>query len=1001
MDLNDRQARLIMQLEWVPAEVVTKAKLHCAADQDLCKVLELRGLLSNDQATQVRAESSNPNSKRVRTGVVETSESDRLAPKTFADSFAPLQLGSLQRALNNADSRSLKDLRCGPYVIIEEMSRGGMGLVLRAFDFENKHEIALKVLLTDDVGVETFQRFKLEALALAQLKHPNIVTVRNFGIESGIPYFAMELVTGRTLESVVQESLKKTGRVPEFDWLIQQFDQLATALSYCHSKGLIHRDLKPSNILIEEPGQRLVLIDFGIVKRQPDKLKDCFETLMTELSKTNEILGTPAYMSPEQLDSDDGALEISERTDSWGLGASLYYCLTGYPPFSVENLGKLYIAILTGKTPAPRDLNQEVPAHLDQLCRRCLNRDKDQRPTMADFSAALQTKHHAREYPLKLIVSSLSTIIIVSLLSYFYWREQAHKESLRSAATQMRSWTGATAYSQRVKVASFIERLNRPVPESGLHRVIHGRLIVWSGRWALRVGELAKAQSLLKRSLVFLPETDSLVHTLELGLALKLGQYSPDRLDSELDSLIKIYPRDPELYIWQTQVKISSSEFDLAEEALEKAEQLGWEQPEWGVRILLGRGDHRRAFDLAHGCKERLTKQDWIAIFSPLIHQSFAAKRFAATKSWLQQLRKYSDDAPIFMTISKSSQTKCSQLIIALNKILSGSRREILRYCEWIRDVAMVGRCGRGDFHLVKGDLDSIEFIALFLSGQLKKKDTLALKSLKALSEVSPAETLVAAIYYDSEVIVSGKDWSPEQFKSRRQELLKIAPLSIKAREFEINASSRWLARKGLYKEAIALLEKQFDESNEQPIETREIYKTLASCYQHLGMRRKEIKILNQGVGKGKDLYRERTLFYLRVTEIAKAQKDIKSYLKITGSTREDELKGLFALLEIVGYKKIKRSQNLIFKLIRRYQPLPLKQRMNFAISAMRGRCREPGVQILRRVISGLRKTAVGAQSTRVKTLKRTLAEIANLTGQRVPPDLIKELVNVARTLPQ
>lgn len=275
------------------------------------------------------------------------------------------------------------------YEVLGELSRGGMGVIYRVKHRQTGKKQALKVILNKDVNPNEFQRFQLEARVLAHIEHRNIIRIFETGKEADKPFFTMELIQGGDLKRHVDNSLRNTGSVPSFYWTAEVMLALASGLAHCHEKGVVHRDFKPANVLIEEESNRPVIIDFGLVKRDSSKLKENFESLADDLTKTGQMLGTPAYMAPEQVDNKGSFGEIGPPADVWGFGATLYYCLTGEPPYKGETIVNILKQLMTGEPARPSTINPEVPEWLDDLCANCLKHQQSDRLTMEDISDSL------------------------------------------------------------------------------------------------------------------------------------------------------------------------------------------------------------------------------------------------------------------------------------------------------------------------------------------------------------------------------------------------------------------------------------------------------------------------------------------------------------------------------------------------------------------------------------------------------------------------------------
>jgi len=282
----------------------------------------------------------------------------------------------------------LENWRHPRYEIFEELGRGGMGAVLRARHRELDVEVAIKLMLGAGSGA-LFARFQREARTLASLSHRHIVRILDFGLEGGLPFFAMEYLRGQDLEKEVQSGLRLRGDVPDFDWTAARFGELAGALSYCHENGVIHRDLKPQNLLIEEGSGRAVVVDFGLVKGTAGGEGG--------LSQTGEVIGTPAYMAPEQLDKEGEFGEPGPGSDVWGFGATLFYALTGEPPYKGASVFNIYRSLLTQDPPRAGEVNPAVPDWLDELCADCMTKDSAARPSMRELGARLEEGPSADE----------------------------------------------------------------------------------------------------------------------------------------------------------------------------------------------------------------------------------------------------------------------------------------------------------------------------------------------------------------------------------------------------------------------------------------------------------------------------------------------------------------------------------------------------------------------------------------------------------------------------
>lgn len=256
----------------------------------------------------------------------------------------------------------LRDLVPG-HEIIEELGRGGMGVVYRARQLAPARDVALKMLLPlDTAQAELRARFQQEARTLADLEHPAILPLYQVGEVDGRPYFTMKLAVGGTLAQQVD---------PERPWTPKRAAELtavlADALHYAHLRGVIHRDIKPGNVLFDEAG-RPYLADFGLAK-----LNDA----RASFSRSAGVLGTPAYLAPEIASS--GARAATTASDIYSLGAVLFELLTGRPPFATDGLAALLVKIAQEQPPTPTSLNAHVPRDLEIVCLKCLRKSPAER----------------------------------------------------------------------------------------------------------------------------------------------------------------------------------------------------------------------------------------------------------------------------------------------------------------------------------------------------------------------------------------------------------------------------------------------------------------------------------------------------------------------------------------------------------------------------------------------------------------------------------------------
>jgi len=262
--------------------------------------------------------------------------------------------------------------KLGKYKIIEEVGRGGFAVVYKAVDTTLDRTVALKSLDPRLSGEPTFaERFQREAKLAANLKHPNVVMIHEFGWEAGTGYMAMEFLEGRTLKEMILKEGTLTSRR-----IVNIVGQIASALDYAHGRGLVHRDVKPSNIMVGAD-DHVTVMDFGIAKA----------ATLTGLTTTGQIFGTPEYMSPEQV---QGADKPDARSDIYSLGVVVFEMLAGEVPFSGTT--PLSIMVSHANKPPPRlsEINPDVPPAVEAVLLKALAKRPEGRYSQAgELSRAL------------------------------------------------------------------------------------------------------------------------------------------------------------------------------------------------------------------------------------------------------------------------------------------------------------------------------------------------------------------------------------------------------------------------------------------------------------------------------------------------------------------------------------------------------------------------------------------------------------------------------------
>jgi tRNA A-37 threonylcarbamoyl transferase component Bud32 len=259
------------------------------------------------------------------------------------------------------------------YDILAELGRGGMGVVYKARQAKLGRVVALKMILSGaHAGADDLARFRTEAEAIARLEHPNIVQIHEVGEHDGLPYFSLEFCGGGSLE-------KKLHGAPlppkEAAALVET---LARAMHAAHLEQVIHRDLKPANVLLTRDGTPKIT-DFGLAKKLDQKGP----------TATGAMMGTPSYMAPEQA----GGKRVGLSADVYALGAILYECLTGRPPFQAATPLDTVLQVVSDEPVSVRQLNDKVPVDLETICHKCLEKDPSQR-----YASALELAKDLERY---------------------------------------------------------------------------------------------------------------------------------------------------------------------------------------------------------------------------------------------------------------------------------------------------------------------------------------------------------------------------------------------------------------------------------------------------------------------------------------------------------------------------------------------------------------------------------------------------------------------------
>lgn len=393
--------------------------------------------------------------------------------------------------------------KIGNYVILEQIARGGMGVVYKARQNPLGREVALKMMVGGRFhSEESLGRFRREAKAAASLSHPNIVAVHEVGSYERVPYFSMDYIQGGSLARLLRD-----GPLGARDAALI-IAEVASAVHYAHRQGTLHRDLKPSNILIDTDGSPVVT-DFGLAK----SLHLAAENSLDELTSTGQILGTPSFMSPEQAAGNHD--QVGPATDVYSLGAVLYACLSGRPPFVADQPLDTLLQVVRNEPVPPCMLNSSVPRDLETICLKCLSKDPqhryrsadelaedlrrflDHRPVLArPLGPGLKTYRWAKRNP---IVAALVVICFISLIAGTIISAYFASDAERQAAKWKLEKNKAEAAADRERKLRRDLRTSLGEVETQRRRAEWNayRLLMRSMNTAFREGHFGKLETLV------------------------------------------------------------------------------------------------------------------------------------------------------------------------------------------------------------------------------------------------------------------------------------------------------------------------------------------------------------------------------------------------------------------------------------------------------------------------------------------------------------------------
>lgn len=486
----------------------------------------------------------------------------------------------------------------GHYEIREQLGKGGMGVVYRAWDSRLDRDVAIKRVIMDGAGAERAKRFLREARLASSLNHPGIVTIFEIKEFEGASYLVMEFVRGRALNSLIPAQGLPVPQV------IRWATEIAEALNAAHAAGVVHRDLKPPNIMITDEG-RVKVLDFGLAKRETSSISS--EVLATETLLTQEgrVVGTPAYMSPEQATGEP----LDARSDIFTFGIVLYEMLAGARPFGGQSRSEVMRGVIGVDPPPLSGRRTEVPSGLSDLVASCLMKRPADRPqSMRDVIMrldALSATPPSRGVFGKLgwIIAALMLVTTIAAAVLIYQqrpvlgaREQYRQGAallerhdlgdnldrairlFESAAQSQPDWAMphaglALAYAQRYRVspdASWLTRAEASAAQAVQREPMLAASQIAAGAVAYRGGKLTDARKSLERAIELEPSNAN-AHRW-LGVTLE-GLKDP-KAQAELERAVALAPGDWEAGLALGTLHFRAGRYDAAAKEVERTRNL-------------------------------------------------------------------------------------------------------------------------------------------------------------------------------------------------------------------------------------------------------------------------------------------------------------------------------------------------------------------------------------------------------------------------------------------
>jgi serine/threonine protein kinase/tetratricopeptide (TPR) repeat protein len=517
--------------------------------------------------------------------------------------------------------------KLGAYEIQSPLGTGGMGEVYRATDTKLGRDIALKVLPAEMArDPERLARFRREAKALAQIDHPNIVTIYSVEDVDGVHFLTMQLVEGLPLDRLISQS-----GLP-VDQIIAIAGSLAAALAAAHEKGIIHRDLKPANVMVTNDG-RVKVLDFGLAKDV--RAESSSDATLTSAGHTQVgvVMGTPAYMSPEQT----SGRPIDHRTDIFSLGVVLHEMATGQRPFDGTSSAELVSAILRDTPPSVTDLRPDLPSDLARIIRRCLEKDPRHRlqtardvsnefrdlaqvasrPTLVPVSASrgvaaadsgatrteegfwvavLPFKYAGSNADLTALADGLTEDIVTGLSRFSYLRVISHSSALRYArgAVDVRS-AGKELGARYVMEGSLRQAGSRLRIAVQLVDAVSGAHL-----WAETYDRAFQSEGVFELQDEVVPRIVSTVADTQGVLPHSMGESLRTKDPSQLS------PYEAVLRSFSYLQRVSAEDHATARDGLERAvQQAPGYAPAWAMLAILFREEYNHGFNVRPDSLER------------------------------------------------------------------------------------------------------------------------------------------------------------------------------------------------------------------------------------------------------------------------------------------------------------------------------------------------------------------------------------------------------------